>query len=446
MKKLLAFLSLVLLFGCDSNKVGADNKYIMSFAIDPSQQISIRTGSGGNNSYSPPSGTVINPGSPYNYVNFDWLVIDVFAAPDAQQYVATTTIKMDNNTPVGSNASDTILNFTYIKDTSINGTTVHMYNISSNLVKTVPPIITNAGWSNGLGNTNATLITPNSYWVQDYGFDDVGRWTTDGGAIYQSTAASTVATSPTFGSRAYPVNILNSSYDVDASAPGTGFDGMWQIDIKIGSNGASNNLYCETFYLAERANLSWGPSNYSDGSDAGGDAGYSREIDIMETKWNGGSSTVFGPQVNIPNGGNTGWNTTNSICVNKGLEMAPWSDVGGAPTPDFVTFGALISNNTLWFYAYKSDGTQWYASDPIPLSNSSYTQKYPFVPYIGTWTDKSTTTPGGFETGYKNFVYLKSTDSKISGKNPKDNPTSFGPILLSGLNKKTPKKIKDLTK
>jgi hypothetical protein len=442
MKKLLTLLSLVLLFGCNSNKVGSDNKYIMSFAIDPSQQISIRAGSGGNNSYSPPSGTVINPGSPYNYVNFDWLVIDVFAAPDAQQYVATTTIKVENNTPVGSSAADTILIFTYIKDTSINGGTVHMYNISSNSLKTPPPIISNSEWSNGLGNNNATLVTPGSYWVQDYGFDDIGRWTVSGGALYQLTAASTISISPTFSSRAYPVDILNSKYDIDANAPGTAFDGVWQMDIKIGSNGASNNLYCETFYLAERANLNWGPSNYSDGSADGGQAGHSREIDIMETKWNGGSTTIFGPQVNIPNGGGTGWNTTNSICVNQGLEMKPWSDVGGAPTPDFITFGILISNNNLWFYAYKSNGTQWYVSDAVPLNNSSYTQKYPFVPYIGTWGDKSTTTPGGFKTGYKNFVYLKSTDSKISGKNPKDNPTSFGPVLLSSVSKKSVRKVK----
>ena len=108
--------------------------------------------------------------------------------------------------------------------------------------------------------------------------------------------------------------------------------------------------------------------------------------------------------------------------------MASWSDVGGAPTSDFITFGALISNNTLWFYSYKSDGSQWYVSDPIEMSNKTYTQKYPFVPYIGTWTSNSET-PGNFKTGYKNFVYLKSTDSKISGKNPKDNPEAFCSVL-----------------
>ena len=445
MKKLFLLIAAAIAFaGCNPRGSTSSADYIMVWEIDPSQQISIQAGDESPNA-SPQKGGVINPGYPYMYCTTgtdNWLNVNVFGSPNAQGYLANTTISVQDNKPQSQDSKgnpDGILVFTYLKDTVIDGGTRHIYTIKSSQVVTAPPIITNAGWTNGLGSSNATLIIPNSYWVQDYGFDDIGRWTVNDGAIYQSTAASTVSISPTFGSRAYPVNILNSSYDVDASAPGTGFDGVWQIDIKIGSNGASNNLYCETFYLAERANLSWGPSNYSDGSTAGGQAGHSREIDIMETKWNGGSTTVFGPQVNIPNGGGTGWNTTNSICTNQGLEIKPWSDVGGAPTSDFITFGILISNGNLWFYSYKSDGTQWYVSESVPMNNSSYTQKYPFVPYIGTWTDLSTTTPGGFQTGYKNFVYVKSTDSKIAGKNPKDNPTAFGPALLSSVSKKVKK-------
>ena len=437
MKKLFLLITTAIMFiGCKTIKSTDGGDYIMVWEIDPSQKISLQVTSGGAN-IAPQVGQQVNPGFPYDYCSTgtdNWMVVNVYGDPNGENYLNTTTVTVQNNMPQSQDSNgnpDGLLAFTYVKDTVIDNGTRHIYTIKSSQVVTAPPIITNAGWTNGLGNSNSTLITPGSYWVQDYGLNDVGRWTVSDGAIYQSTAASTVATSPTFGSRAYPVNIVNSEYDVDSSAIGTGFDGVWQIDIKIGSNGALNNLYCETFYLAERANLSWGPGNYSDGSADGGDAGHSREIDIMETKWNGGSTTVFGPQVNIPNGGNTGWNTTNSICVNQGLEIAPWSNVGGAPTADFITFGASISNNTLWFYAYKSDGTLWYVSNPITMSNPSYTQKYPFVPYIGTWTGSSTTTPGGFKTGYKNFVYLKSTDSKIAGKNPKDNPTSFGPVLLS---------------
>ena len=34
-----------------------------------------------------------------------------------------------------------------------------------------------------------------------------------------------------------------------------------------------------------------------------------------------------------------------------------------------------------------------------------------------------------FETGYKNYIYLAQDDSKIVGKNPKDNPEAFGSVL-----------------
>jgi hypothetical protein len=89
------------------------------------------------------------------------------------------------------------------------------------------------------------------------------------------------------------------------------------------------NYFCETFYLAERINLTPGVQNYLDGSPAGGDAGYGREIDIMETSWQ-----AAGPQINLPGGGsNTGWilNPQNgSLGVNQ--KVANWSDVGGAPT------------------------------------------------------------------------------------------------------------------
>ena len=66
-----------------------------------------------------------------------------------------------------------------------------------------------------MDNTNTTLVTPGSYWVQDYGFDDIGRWVTNGTSVAQNTDSSTVATQPTYGSRAYPVHILNDNYDIE---------------------------------------------------------------------------------------------------------------------------------------------------------------------------------------------------------------------------------------
>ena len=430
MKKLLLLLFAVIsLASCKFNGSTSSSDYIMVWEIDPSQQVSIQVTAGSPN-ISPGVNGQVNPGYPYEYCTTgtdNWMVVNVYGSPNGQDYITTTTIALKDNFPQSQDSNgdqDGVLIFTYVKDTIIDNSTRHIYTIKASQAVSTPPVISN-GWESGMGNTNTTLITPGSYWVQDYGFNDLGRWTVNGDAIYQSTSASTVAISPTFGSRAYPIDIINSNYDFDSNAPGTGFEGVWQIDIKIGSDGATNNLYCETFYLAERANLAWGSSNYSDGSNAGGDAGHSREIDIMETKWNGGSSTEFGPQVNLPNGDNTGWNPTSNYINTR---MANWSDVGGAPTSDFITFGCYINDGNLWFYAYKADGTQWYCSDAIPMTNKDYDQKYPFVPYIGTWTDSTTTTPGGFETGYKNFVYKTATE--IGSVNPKSNPGSFGPSLL----------------
>jgi hypothetical protein len=136
----------------------------------------------------------------------------------------------------------------------------------------------------------------------------------------------------------------------------------------------------------------------------------------LETKWN-----WTGPQVNLPNGGETGWNPT---YINK--RMPNWSEVGGAPTNDFITFGCLIRSDNLWFYSYNDQG-QWYCSDAI-LKQSSYDQKYPFAPYIGTWS--SAQHSGGFKTGYKNFIYLSADDAKIAGKDPKTNPEAFGKALI----------------
>ena len=77
-------------------------------------------------------------------------------------------------------------------------------------------------------------------------------------------------------------------------APGTAFDGLWLIGIKFGSDGTVNDGFCEMFYLAKRnLGLSPGPRNYSDGARSGGN--FSREIDIIETKWK-----PFGPQSNCP--------------------------------------------------------------------------------------------------------------------------------------------------
>ena len=107
--------------------------------------------------------------------------------------------------------------------------------------------------------------------------------------------------------------------------------------------------------------------------------------------------------------------------------MGNWSDVGGLQASDLIIFGCLIRDSNLWIYSYKPDGTQWFAKK-LPKTNSSYVQRGPFVSYMGTWSSDSVA--GRFETGYNNFVYLPPDDSSINGKNPEDNPDSFGPALV----------------
>ena len=398
---------------------------------------------------SPAPGTTLAPGATWSGVSgggFAYLVINVYdndpkGASGTFNYLKTATVHWNKGCPnwdatpptsmtcpdgktcpPDCPVPDNILKFT--QDGGADSYDV----LYTKTVVTTPPIIPNS-WTSGMGNTNATLVTPGSYWVQDYGFDDKGRWVTNGTSVAQNTDSSTIAQQPTYGSRAYPVHILNDSYDIDSLAPGTGFDGVWQIDIKIGSNSGAypDSLYCETFYLAERKDLVWGATNYSDGSPKGGPAGWSTEIDIMETKWQ-----KTGPQINIPTGGNpsTGWNPTyTKITGPDGLQVGKWTDAGatnpGGPTPDFVTFGAQIANDTLYFYGYLPNETKPWYTEVVPR-NTTYIQKYPFVPYIGTWTDTTTHVAGGFQTTYKNFIYKKATDVK---GNPVTNPENFGPGL-----------------
>ncbi|MGA0039560.1 MAG: LamG-like jellyroll fold domain-containing protein, partial [Pirellulales bacterium] len=298
-----------------------------------------------------------------------------------------------------------------------------------------PAVISNAGWTSGMGNTSIDAVPGQSFWAIDYG-SEPGRWTIEDGVAYQSNEAINFPGGTNYGSRAYPVT-LDANYQA-SYGPGSGFDGLWQMDIKIGSTGSSDNSFVETFYLAERFDPRVGVDFYSDGSPAGGsapgDAAWSREIDIMETRWNGGGKV--GPQINLPTGRGgggpfTGW-TTDSTYYDTVL--GEWDEIGGAPTEQFATFGVLIRGQSLWIYAYKPDGTLWYSTEEV-LNQSDYQQAAPFVPYIGTWGDSSVlgnaTINDAFKTGYKNFVYLQADNPLIANANPFENPNAFGPSLVS---------------
>src|SRR5262249_8824048 len=185
-----------------------------------------------------------------------------------------------------------------------------------------------------------------------------------------------------------------------------------------------------------------------------GSGAYSREIDIMETRW-----TPEGPQINILNiGGGTAWNDDPDYGLGSppvpkdhvkpgGVKRALWSDLKKDPFKtqleanalgNFVLYGCLIRGTNLWLYAYVGD-VQWYCTKAITKTNKDYkisngqNVQDPFVPYIGSWTDEETA--GGFVTKYKNFLYLKENDPKLLDPqtkqpyNPLSNFRRFGWVL-----------------
>ncbi len=369
---------------------------------------------------SPPIGTSIGPKNAAVYAFFSQLDVTITSSDGTIVGIANVSISTQSGNTIILDANGFITANYNGNNSSYSGSTCEYYwNYLDISVNVAPSFLTNAGWNNGLKNSSSTLIAGQNYWGVDYGAD---RWevsTLNDNAIYQTTDPNMYGGA---GSRAFAFNLLTGDPDYKTDAiSGVALDGLWQIDIKIGSNG--NDGFVETFYLAERFNLTPGVSNYYDGN-GGGQKQFSREIDIMETHWQ-----PSGPQVNCEyiEGADQYWNNN----LYQSVQMGKWSDVGGAPTSDFITFGALIRGASLWIYAYKPDGTQWYVTAEIPNNNSSYVQKGPFVPYIGTWKSLNATTYSEFNTGYKNFVYLAADDTKIALFNPLNNPENFGPILYA---------------
>lgn len=223
-------------------------------------------------------------------------------------------------------------------------TSSYLVNWQDITINLAPAVISNDGWTSGMGNTSPAATPGQSFWALDYG-SETGRWTIEDGAAWQSNAPIDSGGGINYGSRAFPAS-LDANYQA-SYGPGSGFDGLWQMDIKIGSTGSSDNSFVETFYLAEREDPRVGSQYYADGSPDGGPAGWSREIDIMETRWNSGGKV--GPQLNLPTGqGNggpfTGW-TTDDTYYNTVL--GEWTDIGGAPMDQFATFGILIRGESL---------------------------------------------------------------------------------------------------
>jgi len=396
----------------------------------------------GHDDFSPTVGTELVPNGTWNNVNggaWAYLVLDIL---NGTTYLTTTTVHFTDpvggaplDPPVsmdGNNKPDGALTFTKVGDNS--------YDVSYGKSSYPPPYTTGLiDWTGGQTGKEP-FSTPGSYWTQDYNFDDTLRWTSDGTSTVQNTKQTGNSVyGYNYGSRAYPVNVLDSDMKTDDSAYGVAMDGVWQIDIKIGSNGGGtypDSLFCETFYLAERKVMMWDNKYYLDNSPKGGSQQYSqygREIDIMETKWQ-----PSGPQANLPNGNPSdpssqmSWNTEVSGTNGYNKLEAKWEQMYSTfPNPTtYATFGIAILDDGLYFYGYNDKGTQVYVDGPIVLKNDGYTQENPFVPYIGTWTKQDTKTKpgieGGFSTSYKNFIYKKKTE--VSG-NPITNKSGFGPGL-----------------
>ena len=426
-KTILILLLSIFVISCNNKKVtsSGDDPYIMAWSIAKDAGISL-TITGGTEwegqAISPGVGASINAGYPYDYVIFQSINVDIYTgASSGGQKLGSTTINMVTDSggtyPLDSKG---LLKLAYNKDKSTypGPTAWQNKNYFDVTYNSVPPpsVITNKGWNNGLGNQDETAITNESFFVADYG-DENGRWTVNGGAIYQTTKEI----SNNAGSRIYAVETVkgDDAWSYEAGV-GVGMDGLWQIDIKIGSDG--NAPFCETFYLAERRNLTPGVDNYLDGQGGQSGTSYGREIDVMETQWK-----QEGPQSSLANDNSKTqyWNQTEL----QNVQIGSWSDIGGAPNPDFATYGVLIRDNNLWIYSYKPDGSVWFSSDAVPNTNKTYQQQGPFVAYIGTWRKDPQTSTTGFSTGYNNFIYLAQDDAKIAGKNPKDNPEAFGNAL-----------------
>jgi hypothetical protein len=405
---------------------GSDDPFITKFYNQSDLFLHISAGAGwSGEELSPPIGTTIKPKHSYDYCLFSWLHVDIRVNSPSYDLIGTASISVKDGDD-GQYLSDKygFLLFEYNDGHSEYPAekdpwkTRRAFDIT--VASLLPPILTNSGWTSGMANTSSKPRSGEGFWLQDYGMDEQGRWYVSDGAICQTTKKI----GPNYGGRAYPALVTNTPPNPSWSYQhkhvyGSGFTGVWQIAIKLGSEGKRDSGFCETFYLSERKYMGPGANHYMDGGAKTPPGGAGREIDIMESRWKPG------PQANLAVGGGTQWGDFRS------QQMAEWSDVGGLPMKDFAIFGVLIRDDNLWFYGYKPDGSQWYASDPIP-KKSSYDQESQFVPYIGTWLEEGhDASDCGFSTCYKDFVYMEADDSKIAGKNPKDDPKAFGSALVS---------------
>jgi hypothetical protein len=183
----------------------------------------------------PSAVSTILPGATYQNINGMTMSIAVYDSA-GQTLLYTTTATLWCNTDSSNLYSYFVDNGYKIKwDYYTYQNNQSYQNLSINLA---PPVITNTGWSNGMGNSLSTATTGNSFWGIDYGDEtNPARWSVTSGAIYQLNQGVAYNGGTNYGSRAFPV-ALGTDY---AASPGPGGakDGLWQIDIKAGTTGLS---------------------------------------------------------------------------------------------------------------------------------------------------------------------------------------------------------------
>jgi hypothetical protein len=453
-----------------------------------------------NPNVSPDSTTTLNPGDTYSYVYYGddvYIVINLLAplSDGSYNYYSTLTMFLGQDSsgnffpkPMFGGKDghwDSTISWNYNDSASrwINsgspadgqGYFLNHYNLTGEVpINFVNNSDNGASWHSGMNNDDNTI--PGPFWVLDYGFSNwsvdtsknVATGATATGATASDTAVVNQQSDPQHkpsGSRAWPLYICkNSAGDqslcgsgCDKSTPGLARNGVWMIDVKVGSKlqkgatQADRGSVCECFYLAQRKTLYPGTAFYADGSGGGGNNVFSTEIDMFETLWKDG------PQINLPpdhcwTDSGTSINSTLPYCVSGDEsfgQLCTWENIEKWTGSDYndvtISYGAYIdSENNLYIFAYytpqNSDtkkllfcncqGSQSFdtslQSGPVKGSpkgvGSDSSEDIPFAPYIGAWSN--TNELDSDVTEYSNFYYV-SVD-KLGESTPLDDEGKEG--------------------
>ena len=222
-----------------------------------------------------------------------------------------------------------------------------------------------------------------------------------------------------------------------SSGPGAGETfGTWQIDVLTNAPVKST---VETFYLAERPNLTPGSANYRDGQQSsdgkcatGPQGSCFLEIDILETTWCGDHIDGIA--------GHTGPDDFSQFSTNA--FVYPFEDINGgnhcsqskakaSVLNKWITVGAVVTPTTVTYYSYFTDtkeqidlftypSTGKYVKDYQAYMVSGHPggpSKVQLYPYIAVWTaDLKSQFPkviagpplADSTTQYRNYVYSSS--------------------------------------